>query len=201
MKTTKQFIQLTLILILSGLSINGFAQFTADMVFNNTGQEKQFKVYSAEAGYRYEFEERGNKSAIIVKNGSKDVVILMPDQKMAIKSPAGSQMSMNNDPIKVFEKYEEQGILKKEGNETINGIVCTKSTLWSKKNPGQKMYTLWYSEKYKFPMKIIDHMEGSEGSSMEMKNVKYWKPDNSKFEIPNNYQVMSMPGMPDIPQM
>jgi len=195
MKITQQFFQITLILLLSGLSINSFAQFTGDMVLSADGQERQFKVYSAEAGYRYEFEERGSKSAIIVKNEAKDVIILMPDQKMAMKSPAGSAMSMNSDPLKAFEEYEEQGTLKEEGEETINGIVCTKSTLWSKKDPGQKMYTLWYSEKYKFPMKMIDHMEGSKGSGMEMKNVEDWNPDNSMFEIPQNFQMMDMPGM------
>ena len=195
MKITKHFFQFTLILILSGLSINSSAQFTGDMVLKADGKEKQFKVYSADAGYRYEFEERGSKGAVIVKDGSKDIIILMPDQKMAMKSPAGSAMSTKSDPLKAFEKYEEQGTLKEEGEETINGIVCTKSTLWSKENPEQKMYTLWYSEKYKFPMKMTDHMEGSDGSTMEMKNVEDWNPDNSLFEIPQGYDMMDMPGM------
>ena len=194
MKTT-QHVQFALILILSGLTINGFAQFTGDMVFNADGQQRQFKVYAADAGYRYEIEERGSKSAVIVKDGSSDIVILMPDQKMAMKSPAGSAMSMNSDPLQAFEKYEEEGTLKEEGEETINGIVCTKSTLWSKKNPGQKIYTMWYSDKYNFPIKMQDHMEGPEGSSMEMKNVEEWNPDKSMFEIPQGFQMMDVPGM------
>ena len=195
MKTTKQFIQFSLILFLSGLSVNSFAQFTGDMVFNANNQQRQFKVYSAEAGYRYEFEERGSKNAIIVKAGSENVIVLMSDQKMAMKNPAGSVMSMNSDPLKAFEKYEEKGTLKEEGEETINGILCTNSTLWNKKNPGQKMYTVWFSEEYKFPMKMVDHMEGSEGSGMEMKNVEHWNPDKSKFEVPPGYQMMELPGM------
>jgi len=195
MKTTKQFIQFSLILLLSGLSMNSFAQFTGDMVFNANDQERQFKVYSAEAGYRYDFEERGSKGAVIVKAGSKDVIVLMPDQKMAMINPAGSAMSMNSDPLQAFEKYEDEGTLKEEGEETINGVVCTKSTMWSKKNPGQKMYTIWISEMHKFPMKMIDHMEGSEGSEMEMKNVEDWNPDNSLFEIPEDYQMIDIPGM------
>ncbi len=40
MKITKQFFQFTLILVLSGLSINSFAQFTGDMVLNADGQER-----------------------------------------------------------------------------------------------------------------------------------------------------------------
>jgi len=195
MKTTQELFQLTLVLVLSGLSMNSFAQFTGDMVFKADGQERQFKVYSAEAGYRYDFDESGSKGAIIVEAGSKDVIVLMPDQKMAMRNPAGSAMSMNSDPLQAFEKYEDEGTLKEEGEETINGILCTKSTLWSKKNPGQKMYTIWVSEEYKFPMKMIDHTEGSEGSGMEMKNVEHWTPDKSKFEIPRGYQMMEMPEM------
>ena len=195
MKTTKLFSQLIIMIILQGLSMLTWGQFTGDMVFNSNGQEKQFKVYSAEAGYRYEFDERGSKGAIIVQNGSKEVIILMPDQKMAMKSAAGSAMSMNSDPLKALEKYEEEGELKEVGKESINGIVCTKSELWSKKNPEQKMYTLWLSDKYKFTMKMINHMDGSKDSGMEMKNVKSWVPDNSKFEIPKDYQIMAMPGM------
>ncbi len=195
MKTTQQFIQFTLILLLSGLSMNSFAQFTGDMIFNADGQERQFKVYSAEAGYRYDFEEHGSKGAVIVKAGAKNVIILMPDQKMAMINPANSAMSMNSDPLQAFEKQEEEGTLKEEGEETINGILCTKSTLWSKKNPGQKLYTIWTSEEYKFPMKMIDHIEGEGGSVMEMKNVEHWSPDNSIFEIPQDYQLMDMPHM------
>jgi hypothetical protein len=195
MKTKQQFIQLTLILLLSVLSLNSFAQFTGDMVFNADGQERQFKVYSAEAGYRYDFEEHGSKGAVIVKAGAKNVIILMPDQKMAMINPAGSAMSMNSDPLQAFEKQEEEGTLKEEGEETINGILCTRSSLWSKKNPGQKMYTIWLSEKYNFPMKMIDHTNGSDGSGMEMKNVEDWIPDKSMFEIPKDYQLMDMPHM------
>lgn len=188
MKTTQELFQLTLVLVLSGLSMNSFAQFTGDMVFKADGQERQFKVYSAEAGYRYDFDESGSKGAIIVEAGSKDVIVLMPDQKMARINPEGSEMSMNSDPLQAFEKQEE-------GEETINGILCTKSTLWRNKTPGQKIYTVWVSEEYKFPMKMMDHMEGSESSGMEMKNVEHWIPDNSKFEIPQDYQMMDMPNM------
>jgi len=195
MKTTQKILQINLILVLSGLSISSFAQFTGDMVFNADGQERQFKVYSAEAGYRYDFEEGGSKGAVIVKKGAKNVIILMPDQRMAMINPAGSAMSMNSDPLQAFEIQEEEGTLKEEGEETVNGILCIKSTLWSKKNPEQKLYTIWLSEKYKFPMKMVDHMEGSEGSGMEMKNVEDWIPDKSMFEIPQDYQMMDMPHM------
>ena len=50
-------------------------------------KERIFTVYSADTGYRYEFDEDGQKGAVIVKNDSRQVIILMPQQKMAMKSP------------------------------------------------------------------------------------------------------------------
>ena len=64
-------------------------QFKAKMVFNTMGQNRTFTVYSADAGYRYEFNEAGQEGAIIVKKGSQLVIILMPQQKMAMKGIIG----------------------------------------------------------------------------------------------------------------
>jgi hypothetical protein len=179
------------------LSLPLFAQFKGKMVFNTMNKERQFVVYSCDTGYRYDFEEAGQKGAVIVKTGSAEVIILMPQQKMAMKSPAGSPMSMGSDPLKSMEYYQESGIMKNEGTESINGVKCTKSTLWNKDNPTQKMFTMWFSDKYKFPMKMLNHIDGSEDSGMEMQDVEPWTPDKNFFEIPAGYQVMEMPaGMP-----
>jgi len=172
------------------------AQFKAKMVFNSMGKERAFTVYSADAGYRYEFNEDGQEGIVIVKNDSPDVIILMPQQKMAMKSPAESPMSMGNDPIKAYEYYLKSGLMKEEGEEMVNGVKCTKSTLWNKENPTQKMYTVWLSDQYKFPVKLINHIDGSNGDSlMELKDIEPWTPDAQSFEIPSAYQVMEMPGM------
>jgi hypothetical protein len=190
----KKFVFLLLTIL---LSLPLFAQFKGKMVFNTMNKERHFTVYSCDAGYRYDFEEAGQKGAVIVKTGSAEVIILMPQQKMAMKSPAGSPMSMSSDPLKSMEYYQESGIMKKEGTESINGVKCTKSTLWNKDNPTQKMFTMWFSDKYKFPMKMLNHIDGSEDSGMEMQDVEPWTPDKNFFEIPAGYQVMEMPaGMP-----
>lgn len=179
------------------LSLPTLAQFKGKMVFKTMDKERHFNVFSCDAGYRYDFDEDGRKGTVIVKSGSADVIILMPQQKMAMKSPAGSAMSMSSDPLKSMEYYQEGGIMKKEGTETINGVKCTKSTLWNKDNPTQKMFTLWFSDKYNFPMKMVNHIDGSENSGMEMKDVESWTSDKTFFEIPEGYKIMEMPaGMP-----
>lgn len=82
------------------------------MVVNSKGEERTMDVYSADAGYRYAFNENNSKGIVIVKKDSPDVIILMPDQMMAMKSPAGSSMSMGSNPIKSYEQYKSDGILK-----------------------------------------------------------------------------------------
>ncbi|MGC9353748.1 MAG: hypothetical protein ACP5D9_07905 [Mariniphaga sp.] len=190
----KKFVLLTLSIL---LSVPLFAQFKGKMVFTTMNKERHFDVHSSDAGYRYDFDEDGQKGSVIVKSGSQEVILLMPQQKMAMKSPAGSQMSMSSDPLKSMEYYQESGIMKKEGTESINGVKCTKSTLWNKDNPTQKMFTMWFSDKYKFPMKMLNHIDGSADSGMEMRDVEPWTADKNFFEIPAGYQVMEMPvGMP-----
>jgi len=171
------------------------AQFRAKMIFNSMGQERIFTVCSSEAGYRYEFNENGQEGIIIVKKGSPEVIILMPQQKMAMKGSATDPMSMGNDPVASYEYFQKDGLIKAEGKETVNGVPCTRSGLWNKDNPDQKMYTVWTSEEYNFPIKMINHIDGSGEATMELKEIQPWIPDAKSFEIPAGYQVMSMPKM------
>ena len=172
------------------------AQFKAKMFFAGMGKEHVFTIYSSDANYRYEFNEDGQAGVIIAKTGSSEIVILMPAQKMAMKASADNPMSMGTDPVKAYEYYLESGLMKEEGKEMVNGVQCTRSTLWNKENQTQKMYTVWISEQYKFPVKLINHMDGSaEGSVMELKDIEAWTPDAQSFEIPSGYQVMDMPQM------
>jgi hypothetical protein len=195
MKNVKNKTKLVLVLILFVLSASAFGQFKGKMVFNSMNKERSFDVYNSDLGYRYEFNEDGQEGAVIVKSGSREVIILMPQQKMAMKSSPDNPMSMANDPLQSFEYYKDSGIFEEAGEESINGILCEKSILYNKENPSQKMFTMWYSEEYKFPMKMINHIDGSEDSKMEMKDVESWKPDPAKFEIPSDYQIMDVPGM------
>ncbi|MBN2862190.1 MAG: hypothetical protein JXN62_03445 [Bacteroidales bacterium] len=178
------------------LSFSVTAQIKGKMHFNNMGQKRVFTLYSADAGYRYEFNENGQEGVIIVKQGSPEIVILMPQQKMAMKGSASDPMSMGNDPVASYNHFLNQGTLKAEGEETVNGIKCTRSGLWNKENPNQKMFTIWTSDKYNFPLKLINHIDGSpDGSVMELKDIESWTPAADNYEIPQGYQVMGMPNM------
>jgi hypothetical protein len=176
------------------------AQFKANMTFNSMGQVRTFAVYSSAAGYRYEFNEQGQEGVIIVKKGSPEIIILMPQQKIAMKGSSDNPMSMGNDPVGTFEHFKTEGNLKEIGKETVNGIKCTKGELWNESGDeygkvSQKMFTVWISDDYDFPVKIIYHIDGSGNSQMEIKDIEPWAPDAKSFSIPDGYQVMDMPKM------
>lgn len=187
-------------LMLSILVLPLSAQFSAKMFFTSMGKEHVFTVYSSDAGYRYEFNEEGQEGVIIVKLGSSEVIMLMPQQKMAMKGSSENPMSMGNDPVGSYEYFKKNGTLKEVGTETINGIDCIKSELWNENSneygqANQKMFTVWTSDKYNFPIKMINHIDGSGGLVMELKEIQPWTPNAQSFEIPEGYQVMDMPKM------
>lgn len=188
----KQLITVTGLLLAITCNVSG--QFQATMHFIMSGDEKEFKVFSDENRYRYEFNEDGQEGIIIVLNDSEEVIILMPQQKMAIKTKASSQMSMASDPLKLYEyQVKEGGKEKAIGTETVNGCKCTKNELYGAN--GQLLYTMWYSIDYQFPIKIVSHIDVSGTTSMEMKDIKDWTPDDAMFIIPEGYRIMDQESM------
>lgn len=187
---------LIVFLSLSLLLLPAEAQFKAKMYFTDMGKNRVFTIYSAGEAYRYEFNEDGQAGIIIGQEGSAMMTILMPQQKIAMKMPTGNPMSMGNDPVGSYNYFKTKGIIKEIGIETVNGIKCTKAELWNEKSNAsgqlsQKMYTVWISEKYDFPMKIISHISGSGESKMELKDLEPWTPDAQSFEVPSDYMVMN----------
>jgi outer membrane lipoprotein-sorting protein len=194
MKDLKFIRQLFLISLLSFLSVQTFGQFQANMHFILSGIEKDFKVFNDENRYRYEFNEDGQEGVVIVLNESQEVIILMPQQKMAIKTIAASQMSMANDPVKLYEyQVKEGGKEKVIGKETINGYDCTKKELYG--SGDQLLYTMWYSEEYDFPIKIVSYIDVAGTTNMELKEIKSWTPDEASFSIPEGYMIMDQATM------
>ncbi len=189
MKNLKSLIPTFITIALSLVSFSGFGQFQANMLFTLSGVEKEFKVFSDENRYRYEFNEDGQEGVVIVLNETDQIFMLMPQQKMAIRTTPTSRMSMGNDPLKLYEYQVGQGASEKViGKEKINGYDCIKKELYGENN--QLLYTMWYSEEYKFPVKIVSHIDVAGTTSMELKDIEPWTPDDASFVIPDGYTVM-----------
>lgn len=172
------------------------AQFSADMIFTLSGTERTFSIFSDENRYRYEFNEGGQEGVIIVLNETGEFFMLMPQQKMAIKAKSASQMSMSMDPLKQYEHFAGEGATEVVmGKEVVNGYECIKKELRNiqKDESGevnQLMFTIWYSEEFQFPLKMVNHIDGTESSGMEVKNIQSWDPDEASFRIPEGYNII-----------
>ncbi|MBN1251292.1 MAG: hypothetical protein JXR51_00485 [Bacteroidales bacterium] len=189
MKELRNLKLVLLISILCTLSINAFSQFEAKMQFTLSGVKKDFKVFSDKNRYRNEFNEDGQEGIIIVLNQPKKVFVIIPQQKMAIKTNPYSPMSMGNDPLKLYEYQLDLGGTEKIiGNETVNGYDCVKKELYGESK--QLLYTMWYSNKYSFPIKIVSHIDVAGDTNMELKDIKSWTADEAGFKIPEGFTIM-----------
>jgi hypothetical protein len=194
MKNLKIIKLLSWLVILLFCSNTVSGQFQANMLFTLSNIQKEFKVFSDENRYRYEFNEDGQEGVIIVLNETNEVFVLMPQQKLAITTIPTSMMSMGNDPIKLYEYQVDQGGTEKViGNEEVNGYDCVKKELYGENN--QLLYTMWYSEKYGFPIKIVSHIDVAGTTNMELKDIKPWTPDDASFTIPAGYTIMDQQSM------
>jgi hypothetical protein len=185
---------ISIILILS--SINTFAQFTAEMHYTASGDERVMQIYSDGSNYKYEFKEDGQEGIVIVPEGAGEIYVLMPQQKIAMKSSTNSRMSISTDPLKQYEYWLNEGATEKiVGEENVNGIDCIKKELHNIKKDehgdlDQHMYTIWFSEEYNFPIKMENFIDGSASSGMELKNIQPWTPDENSFIVPEGYNIM-----------
>lgn len=185
-----------IILFLANITVHG--QFTAKMHYTMSGKSGEFQIFSDGSNYRYEFNEDGQDGIVIVPNGAKQIFILMPQQKMAIKTNSTSQMSMGRDPLKQYEYWLNEGATEEiVGNEKINGIDCIKKELRNVKKDeygevNQHLFTIWYSEEYKFPVKMENYIDGSNSSGMELTDIEAWTPNADSFIVPDGYKMMEM---------
>lgn len=183
-----------LMLFSISLTMNAFGQFQAKMHYTLSDKAKEYTVFSDGDRYRYEFNEDGQEGVVIVLKNSGEVIVLMPQQKMAMKMGATNLMSMANDPVAAYDyQVENGGINKVIGNETINGVKCVKTELYNKSN--QLLYTNWFSEKYNFPIKMVSHIDVAGNTAMELSDIQPWTPDETSFTIPEGYQVMDQKTM------
>ena len=190
------FLSMLIIFLLASTSVYG--QFTAKMLYTMSDKNGEFQIFSDGSNYRYEFNEDGQEGVVIVPIEAEQIFILMPQQKMAIKTSSTSQMSMGRDPLKQYEYWLNEGATEEiVGNEKINGVDCIKKELRNVKKDefgevNQHLFTIWYSEEYKFPIKMENYIDGSGSSGMELTEIESWTPNEDSFKVPDGYTMMEM---------
>jgi len=174
------------------LPITAFgAEFSADLVMSEGGDEETGKVFIKGKLQRMELMEDGELSAINISRPDKGVNWnLMPDEKMYM------EMSLAEIGYEDIESLESKSKMTVLGNETVNGYKCEKRR-YESDDKAEDPVIVWFSPKLGYPVKIQTLAYKGEGDMvMEYKNIKPGNVPDSMFEIPKGYQKFAIPGMP-----
>jgi hypothetical protein len=168
------------------------AEFSADLIRTSGGDMETSKVYVKGKMRREELMEDGEVSVINIARIDKGVNWnLMPQDKMYMEMPLeGMKVGAMED----IEELESRAKMKMLGSETVGGYACEKRQYDDR---AQGSVIVWYSAKLDYPVKIhVKAFGGEEEMILEYKNIKTGKIDDSKFEIPGDYEKFAIPGMP-----
>ncbi len=172
------------------------AEYSADRTMETEEMTLQGKVYHAADRERQEMNMQGMQNIQIMRQDKKVMWMLMPAQRMYMEHPLGErnpreEKSANPDDMD-FEMTEV-------GEETVQGIACTKMKIIATHKDGSKFGGfMWLAKKEKVMVKMDSVAKSEKGGKkmrmkIELSNIKFGKQDASLFEIPSGYNKMNMP--------
>ena len=188
-------IKMTLFLIVSfmtGLCVvqaaemPGQADFSADMSMKYDGQFMQGRLYVSNGKSRME-----NPASIIIARPDLRVSwILMPQQNMYMEQPIDPRRAPKTS--REMPGETERTLI---GTESVDGKQAKKFKITYLENGIQAQAYQWLTDDVPIPVK----MEALDGSwSTEYRNVHVGAQPDVIFEVPPDYQKMTMPNVADM---
>ena len=179
------------------------AEFSADMVIAMSGQKSSGKIF-----YKNTKANRQEIMGMISIYQHPVSYMLFPDTKRYVINDIEEQKK-NNPMVDVddFEQWFKKNDMKRVGEETLQGYMCTvyEGDLKINENEPPMDMKLWYSSKLGYPVKsettLPAPLSGKMTSTLE--NIDMSKQPDSLFEIPSGYtqaksmqEAMGMGGFP-----
>jgi len=169
-------------------------QFSADMKTTGKGMASTGKLYFGGPKVRMEMAAQGHQSIMIVDSQRKMSYMLMPAQHMYMemstegkgqkKAPDWHTYDPSNPCANIADTTCE-----KLGTGLADSRLCNK---WKFTNAKQgTSQTTWVDQKTGIPIRT----ETSDGTIMELTNIKEGTQSASLFEIPSGYTKMDMGAM------
>jgi hypothetical protein len=181
-------VAVAVILFLSGSSIA--AEFSADLILKQGGTNTTGKVYVKGDKTRQEFVQQGQKQVTIMRPDKGVTWVLMPEEKIYMEM--SSQGGATYDP-QLDQNIKDKAEIKLLGKETINGYICDKYQ-YIYRDTSMGTLTQWISKQLNYPIKS-EYKSPSGYMLTEYKNIQEGNVQDSLFEVPGNYMLMSVPGM------
>lgn len=176
------------IFVLSSSSIA--AEFSADLLLKQGGETMTGKVYVKGDKTRQEFVQQGQKQITILRPDKGVTWVLMPAEKIYMEM--SSQEGAAYDP-QLDQNIRDKAEIKLLGKETVNGHVCDKYQ-YIYHDTSRGTLTQWVSKQLNIPIKT-EYKSPSGYMLTEYKNIQKRNVQDSLFEVPGDYMLMSVPGM------
>ncbi len=174
--------------------------FSADMTISGmkNGENVTGKIYYSLPKMRWDMNAHGQNMSMITNGSTQTTYMVMHQQHMYMEMHANQANAnpMARNMPKIDPSFDPQNpcgkqadiTCKKAGTETVNGRVCDK---WVTTDKNGRNSTVWVDQKLYFPVKSVS----SEGTTMELTNIKEGAAPASTFEVPAGYQKMDLGGM------
>lgn len=161
------------------------AAYACDISATADGQKVTGRLfYGGTDKQRMEMKAQGMDAVMIVRKDLKQILMLMPAQKMAMQMPYDPTQVPMQDPTN-----DPNAVFTKQGSETVNGVACDKYE-WTS---GAEKGTVWVDAKQNVMIRAVDAKTKGQA---DFSNYKIGAQDAALFEQPQGYQVMQMPGGP-----
>ena len=185
-----------LLIILAGLPLLAQvpSSFSSDIKFASPrGMSGTGKLYFAGQKVRMEMNAQGHNSIMISDQSLKIAYVVMPQQRMYMEMSTDRPGPQQRGPN--WQAYDAatpcktlpDTICEKIGTEVVDGRLCNK---W-KFTGSNSSRTVWIDQKNGIPIKSLM----SDGTTMELTNIKEGPQSASLFEVPAGYQKMDMGNM------
>lgn len=168
------------------------AEFQADFVQKRQDMEINGKFFVKGKKTRMDFDMMGQKTSVITRLDKKVMWNVQHGAGMYMEMPV---LDSHPEAINFDEELKKVAVKKKIGAEKVNGYMCDKyEIIYHDKQKGKM--TTWVSKKLNFPIKMVyDSPMGK--MYTEYRNIKTGGVKNSFFEVPQGFQKMAMPTMPN----
>jgi outer membrane lipoprotein-sorting protein len=169
------------------VSLAQAAEFSAVVINKDAQQEMQRKIYVKGEKVRMESSTPTGSTVSILRLDKKAIWFLMPGHKTYMEMPSYQKAF-----AKALNIPEGEVSKKLVGTETLNGYETEKYETTVKIGNNTQKRVMWISKKLGVPLRI----ESADKSFiLDYKDIKEGGVDDALFEIPADYQKMTMPEM------
>jgi hypothetical protein len=185
-----------LLLPLASAQVPKLSPFSADIEMSSTSGNRgpidiTGRIYVASEHMRVNVDKAGQQTAVITDFASKKVNVLMVQQRLYMEHTS-EMIGRGPNLTRDLRPYDPENPCANQPDVTCKKIGVEKvddraRDHWEFTDKNGKVANIWIDQKLRFPIKLV-----SPDSTVTLTNISEGEPDASLFQIPPDYQKMSI---------